>query len=67
VPTPRAEQIKKTKTIPRVYMCDIGGVYRRLSNTKILAKMLSIGIFALLASTNAGRRKYKENKKMILP
>jgi len=34
VPTLRVEQIKKTKTILRVYMCDIGGVYRRLSTAK---------------------------------
>ena len=32
--TLRAEQIKKTKTILRDYICDIDGVYRRLSTAK---------------------------------
>jgi hypothetical protein len=32
--TLRAEQIKKTKTILRVYMYDTEGVYRRLITTK---------------------------------
>jgi len=30
----RAEQIKNTKTILRVYICDTEGVYRRLSTAK---------------------------------
>jgi len=34
VPTLRAEQIKKTKTILRVYIRGSGGVYRRLSTAK---------------------------------
>jgi hypothetical protein len=29
-----AEQVKNTKTIPRDYMCDNGGVYRRLRHRK---------------------------------
>jgi len=45
VPTLRAEQIKKTKTIPRDYICDIDGVYRRLSTAKNTGRQLSIRIF----------------------
>jgi len=63
VRTLRAKQIKKTKTILRDYTCDIGGVYRSLSTAKIIAKILSVGIFAAPASTNARRRNYKEKKK----
>ena len=36
--TLRAEQIKKTKTILRDYICDIDGVYRRLSTAKKTGK-----------------------------
>jgi len=57
----RAEQIKKTKTILRAYVCGIGGVYRRLCTAKNAGKQLSIRFFAALASTNAGRRKIKED------
>jgi len=63
VPTLRVEQIKKTKTILRAYICDIDGVYRRLSTAKNAGKQLSTGIFAALPSTNAGRKKFKEKKK----
>jgi hypothetical protein len=63
VPAPRVEQIKKTKTIPRVYMCDNEGVYRRLRHRKKMqAGNLSRIFFAALASTNAGRRNYQEKK-----
>jgi len=43
--TLREEQIKKTKTIPRVYMCDNEGVYRRLSTAKNAGRQLSTNIF----------------------
>lgn len=43
--TLREEQIKNTKTIPGVYMCDNGGVYRRLSTAKKAGKQLSIRFF----------------------
>jgi len=62
VPTLRAKQIKKTKTILRDYIYDIDGVYRSPSTAKIIAKILSVGFFAVPASTNARRRKYQEKK-----
>ncbi len=34
----REEQIKNTKTIPRDYTCDTGGVYRRLRHRKNAGK-----------------------------
>jgi len=43
-------------------MCDIDGVYRRLSTAKNTGKQLSTRFFAAPASTNAGRNKIKENK-----
>ena len=58
-----AEQIKKTKTILRVHMCDNESVYRRLSTAKNAGRRLSTKFFAAPASTNAGRRKFKEKKK----
>jgi len=60
--TIRAEQIKKTKTIIRVYIGDTGGVYRRPCITKIIAIILSVGIFVVPASANARRRNCKEKK-----
>jgi hypothetical protein len=38
MPTLREEQIKKTKTILRVYRCDNEGVYRRLITAKNAGK-----------------------------
>jgi len=64
--TRRVEQVKKTKTISRVYIRDIDGVYRRLSTAKNAGEQLSTGFFAALASANAGRRKSKEKKKRYL-
>ena len=61
--TLRAEQIKNTKTILRVYMCDNGGVYRRLSTAKNAGKQLSIRFFAALASTNARRKILQREEK----
>ena len=43
-------------------MCDIGGVYRRLSTAKKCRQTIKHEFFAALASTNAGRRKYQEKK-----
>ena len=60
--TLRAEQIKNTKTIPRAYIGDIDGVYRRLSTAKNASKQISTRFFAAPASTNAGRNKIKDNK-----
>jgi len=37
----RAEQIKNTKTILRVYMCDTEGVYRRLSTAKKCGQVIT--------------------------
>jgi len=54
----RAEQIKKTKTISGVYMCDNGGVYRRLSSAKNAGKQLSTRIFC-------GTGFYKRQEKKI--
>jgi hypothetical protein len=45
VPTLRVEQIKKTKTILRDYICDIEGVYRRHSTAKNAGRQLSMRIF----------------------
>jgi hypothetical protein len=45
VPTLREEQIKNTKTIPRDYMCDIDGVYRRLSTAKKCRQAIKHEIF----------------------
>lgn len=44
-------------------MCDIDGVYRRLSTAKNAGRQLSMKFFAAPASTNARRRKCKEKKK----
>jgi len=64
VRTFQAEQIKKTKTILRAYICDIDGVYRRLSTAKKCRQaQLSTGFFAALASANAGRKTTKKRKK----
>ena len=43
-------------------MCDIVGVYRRLSTAKNAGTQLNTRFFAAPASTNAGRNKIKENK-----
>jgi len=54
----RAEQIKKTKTIRRVYMCGNEGVYRRLRHRKKMqASNLSMRIFC-----GAGFYKRQEKK-----
>jgi len=67
VRTHQLEQVKKTKTIPRVYLCDIDGVYRRLSTAKNAGKQLRTSFFAALASTNAGRKIANRRKKMNSP
>jgi len=58
VPTLRVEQIKKTKTIRRAYMCDNEGVYRRLCTAKNAGKQLSTRIFC-----GTGFYKRQEKKK----
>ena len=67
VRTIQAEQIKNTKTILRVYLHDIDGVYRRLSTAKNAATISSMRFFAALASTNAGRKTAKRRKKIDFP
>jgi len=63
VPALRAEQIKKTKTIRRDYICDIEGVYRRLGHRKKMQVSNQAGeFFAALASTNAREKNYKEKR-----
>jgi len=53
----QAEQIKKTKTILRVYRCDNEGVCRRLSTAKNAGRQLSMRIFC-----GAGFYKRREKK-----
>jgi len=68
VRTLRAEQIKKTKTIPRVYMCDNGDVYRRLSTAKNAGKQFKQENFLrhwLLQTPE--EENSKRRKKMIFP
>ena len=67
VRTLQAKQVKKTKTIPRVYLHDIDGVYRRLSTAKNAGKQLSTSFFAAPASTNARRKIAKKRKKISFP
>jgi len=61
--TLRAEQIKKTKTILRVYRCDNEGVYRRLNTAKNNSKDIKRGFFVVPASTNAGEKKLQREEK----
>jgi len=62
--TLRAEQIKKTKTILRVYMCGTEGVYRRLRHRKKNAgKHLSTDIFCGTGFYKRQEKNYKEEKK----
>ena len=63
--TLQAEQIKNTKTILRVYIRDIDGVYRRLSTAKNAGKQLSTSFFAALTSANAVRNKIKKVNKIL--
>jgi hypothetical protein len=68
MPTLRVEQIKKTKTIRRVYMCDTEGVYRRLITAKKCRQTIKHGYFLrhwLLQTP--GEEIAKRRKKMILP
>jgi len=66
--TPGREQIKKTKTIRRVYICDIDGVYRRLSTAKKHKQAIKQENFLrhwLLQTP--GEENSKRRKKMIFP
>ena len=68
VPTLQAEQIKKTKTIRRAYICDNGSVYRRLSTAKNSNKNIKCRAFLrhwLLQTP--GEEITKIRKKMIFP
>jgi len=66
--TLRAEQIKKTKTILRDYMCDNEGGYRRLSTAKKMqAGNLSTRIFCGAGLYKRREKKLQREKKMILP
>jgi len=62
-----AEQIKKTKTILRVYVCGIDGVYRRLITAKNAGKQFKHENFLRhwLLQTPGGEN--PRRKKMILP
>ena len=62
--TLRAEQIKKTKTILRVYMCDTEGVYRRLRHRKKMqASNLSTRIFCGASFYKRQEKKLQREKK----
>ncbi len=64
MPTLQVEQIKKTKTIPRAYMCGIDGVYRRLRHRKKNAgKQLSMNIFCGTSFYKRQEKNCKEKKK----
>jgi len=63
-PALRAEQIKKTKTIRRVYMCGIEGVYRRLRHRKKMqAGNLSRRIFCGTGFYKRQEKKLQREKK----
>jgi len=63
MPTLRAEQIKKTKTILRVYRCDIEGVYRRLRHRKKIGKQLSARFFCGTGFYKRQEKKLQREKK----
>jgi len=67
--TPGREQIKKTKTILRVYMCDTGGVYRRLRHRKKCRQAIKHENFLRhrLLQTPGEKPQYKEKKKDDCP
>jgi len=44
-------------------MCDIDGVYRRLSTTKITARILSVGLFCGAGFYKRREKNCKEKKK----
>jgi len=59
----QAEQIKKTKTILRAYICDIDGVYRRLSTTKNAGNQLGTRFFCGTGFYKRREINCKEKKK----
>jgi hypothetical protein len=67
MPTLRVEQIKKTKTILRVYRCGIDGVYRRLRHRKKNAgKQLSKNIFCGTGFYKRQEKKLQREEKRYL-
>jgi len=65
--TPGREQIKKTKTIRRVYMCDTEGVYRRLMYRKNAGKQFKQENFLRHWLLQTPGEENTRRKKMILP
>jgi hypothetical protein len=66
--TLRAEQIKNTKTILRVYIRGTEGVYRRLITAKNAGRQLSTNIFCGTGFYKRREKKIvKRRKKMIFP
>jgi len=64
MPTLQVEQIKKTKTILRAYMCAIDGVYRRLRHRKKNAgKQLSTRIFCGIGFYKRQEKKIQRKEK----
>jgi len=68
VRTFQAEQIKKTKTILRVYIRGIDGVYRRLITAKNAGKQLSTRFFCGTGFCKRQEKKIvKKRKKISFP
>ncbi|MDO9555481.1 MAG: hypothetical protein Q7J40_02725 [Atribacterota bacterium] len=63
--TRRVEQIKKTKTILRAYICGIDGVYRRLSTAKNAGKQLSTRFFCGTGFNKRQEKKIQRKEKKI--
>jgi len=61
--TRQVEQIKKTKTIPRAYIRDIDGVYRRLSTAKNHSKDIKCRVFCGAGFYKRREINCKEKKK----
>jgi hypothetical protein len=61
--TLRAEQIKKTKTILRAYVCGIEGVYRRLITAKKAGKRLNTNIFCGTGFYKRQEKKFQREEK----
>jgi len=59
--------IKKTKTIRRVYICDIEGVYRRLSTAKKCRQAIKHENFLRHWLLQTPGEENTRRKKMILP
>jgi len=66
VRTHQAKQVKKTKTISRVYLCGIDGVYRRLSTAKNAGKQLSTRFFCGTGFCKRQEKKIQREEKRYL-